>query len=453
VRDLGDRIPAEQMRTSPQHTFSAEEKQQALEAVLTSQTFARADLLKKFLRYVCEMEQAGRADEITEYSIATKALGRPRSYSPAADSGVRGRAHDLRQKLEQFYELENPGTTLRIGLRKGSYTPLFYEAEPKFVTEPLILEPAHSPPSSPLRVPLKRRIPVRAWALNLVLAIVVALASRSFYLNRSRLSPIYEDFWGPLVHPGSEVLLCLATPPSLLIKPFPKTPDPDIFRALVPDNSAWFARLKIPNSGGQEYMYNSGDSPLFGDAEAAVCAAQVVSAAGATVDFLPENTLALAALRNRNLLLIGSTNYSQYAARVLRNTPFTISEDAGIGEEIIRERTGAADGKVFIPKRDQSRSLTVVYGLITVFPNQQVSDRNSRTIIVSGVTGAGAGAAMHFFAGVNGLSTLFERFKKDGLRQVPSSYQVVVRGSRDKAVAVGWELADYRVMAHPPVLK
>ncbi len=438
-------FPAEQMRTLPEHTFSAGEKQQALEAVLTSQTFARADQLKRFLRYVCEMEQAGRADEITEYSIATDALGRPRSYSPAADSGVRGRAHDLRQKLEQFYEVENPGATVRIGLRKGSYTPFFYEAEPKLVTQPLILEPAHPPPPA-------GRIPLRALALNLLLVTGAVLTTRAFYLQRSRLDPIFEQFWGPLARPGSQVLLCLATPPSLLIKPYSKAPDPGIFRPLVPDNTAWFARLKVPNSGGQPYMYYSGDSPLFGDAEAAVFAAQLISSAGGRIDFLPENTVGSAALRSRNVLLIGSYNYSEYAERVLRNTPFTISEDSTIGEEVIRERSTAANGKVFIPKRDRSRSLTVVYGLITVFSNQPLSDQNSRTIIVSGVTGAGSGAAMHFFATASGLSTLLERLKKDGLKQVPSSYQVVVRGSRDKAVALGWELADYRVMAHPPIL-
>lgn len=433
------------MRTLPEHTFSAEEKQQALEAVLNSRVFARADQLKKFLRYVCEMEQAGRAEEITEYSIGTDALGRPSSYSPAADSGVRGRAHDLRQKLEQFYEVENPGVTVRIGLRKGSYAPSFYEAEPKLVTEPLFLERARP-------APLLRRISLRALALNVLLVMIAVLAARAFYMQRSRLNPIFEQFWGPLARPGSEVLLCLATPPSLLIKPFPKTPDSGIFRPLLPDNSAWFHRLKIPNSGGQPYMYYSGDSPLFGDAEAAVVAAQIVSAAGGTVDFLPENTLGSAALRNRNVLLIGSSNYSEYAERVLRNTPFTISEDGAIGEEVIRERSTEGHPKVFIPKRDESRALTIVYGLITVFPNQPLSDRNSRTIIVSGVTGAGSGAAIHFFGTANGLSTLLERFKKDGLKQVPSSYQVVVRGSRDKAVAIGWELADYRVMAHAPIL-
>ena len=439
------------MLTLPEHTFSAEEKQQALDLVLKSQTFARADLLKKFLRYICEMEQAGRVDEITEYSIGTEALGRPRSYSPSADSGVRGRAHDLRQKLEQFYEIENPAAKLRIGLRKGSYTPFFYEPEPKLAIEPLVLEAADSAPQPSPSTPLAERTRYKALALNVMLVVFAVLATRAFYVQPRRLDPILKEFWGPLVRPGAEVLLCLATPPSLLIKPFPKPPNADIFRPLLADNGKWLARLKIPDIG-QPYMYYSGDSPLFGDAEAAVFAAQMVSAAGGTVNFLPENTLGSAALRNGNVLLIGSSNYSEYAARVLKNTPFTISEDAEIGEEVIREHPADAHAKLFVPKRDDSGSLTVVYGLITVFSNEPLTGRNSRTIIVSGVTGAGSGAAMHFFTSASGLSTLRERFNKDGLKRVPSSYQVVVRGSRDKAVALGWELADYRVMAHPPIL-
>ena len=107
--------------------FSVEEKRQALDLVLQSETFSRSDQLKKFLRYICEMDEVGHADQITEYAIGTHALGRREDYSPAADSGVRGRAHALRQKLERFYEVERRDITLRIELRKGSYVPYFYE--------------------------------------------------------------------------------------------------------------------------------------------------------------------------------------------------------------------------------------------------------------------------------------------------------------------------------------
>jgi hypothetical protein len=250
-----------------------------------------------------------------------------------------------------------------------------------------------------------------------------------------------------MVRPGADVVLCLATPPSLLIKPFRKPPRTDIFRPLLPDNSPWYARMRLPNAGGMPYMYFSGDTPLFGDAEAAVVAARILSAAGASVDFLPENTLQPAALRNRSALLIGSPNYSAYAARVMKNTPFTICEDGELGEEVIRERSSdPKSARVFIPKRDESRVIVVAYGLITVFPNQTLSDRNSRIVIVSGVTGAGTGAAMHFFASRSGLLALRDRFRKDGLTKIPASYQIVVRANRDRAVPLSWELAAYKVM-------
>jgi hypothetical protein len=71
---------------------SEEEKRAALAAVLASESFARSEQLRAFLAFVCEMEIAGRAAELTEYLIGVKALGRPSDYTPAppvalADSG------------------------------------------------------------------------------------------------------------------------------------------------------------------------------------------------------------------------------------------------------------------------------------------------------------------------------------------------------------------------------
>src|SRR6185295_15532181 len=102
-----------------------EEKERAFEAVLKSRTFGRSDQLQGFLRYICELELAGRGHEITEYSIATEALNRPSDYAPGEDSSVRSRAHSLRRKLQEFYESEAPEAEWRIDLPKGSYRPLF----------------------------------------------------------------------------------------------------------------------------------------------------------------------------------------------------------------------------------------------------------------------------------------------------------------------------------------
>ena len=100
-----------------EQTFSPEQKRRALEQTLQGATFARADQLKRFLRYICEMEIAGRAHEIKEYSIATEALGYSVDYSSADGSSVRNRAHALRQKLQEYYEAENPQAEIQISLQ------------------------------------------------------------------------------------------------------------------------------------------------------------------------------------------------------------------------------------------------------------------------------------------------------------------------------------------------
>ena len=110
-------------------SLTGDEKRAALDAVLHSQTFARTDQLKCFLKYVCEMEIAGRGSELTEYLIGIEALGRPAGYSPGDDSVVRTRAFALRKKLQEFYELERPDAALRIELQKGSYCPHFVESQ------------------------------------------------------------------------------------------------------------------------------------------------------------------------------------------------------------------------------------------------------------------------------------------------------------------------------------
>ena len=134
-------------------SLSAEQKRSALQAVLDSETLARSDQLRSFMRYVGEMAIAGRAREITEYLIAVEALGRPSDFSPADDSSVRGRAHELRRKLQKYYETENPNAEVRIVLPKGLYFPRFVpREEPAIAAPPGLTE--HPAVSDPLAAPL-----------------------------------------------------------------------------------------------------------------------------------------------------------------------------------------------------------------------------------------------------------------------------------------------------------
>src|SRR6266496_2731531 len=126
--------------------ISDEEKGVALTRVLESRTFGRSDQLRAFLRYVCEAELEGRAQQLNEYALGVSVLGRPEGYSPAEDSSVRSRAYELRNKLKGYYQSEAPDDPIRIEIEKGAYVPRFQRraiAEPE---RPPDVPPAPAPP-------------------------------------------------------------------------------------------------------------------------------------------------------------------------------------------------------------------------------------------------------------------------------------------------------------------
>ena len=427
-------------------TLSPEQKRRALEQALQGTTFSRADQLKRFLRYICEMEIAGRAHEIKEYSIATEALGHSAAYSPSEGSSVRSRAHSLRQKLQEFYEIENPQAEIQISLQKGSYVPCFVKRP-----EPgLPPEPAPAPPTRSYRGLV---VAFCAGALAILAAGTAALV----FVNARKVTvdPTLLDAWGPMLRPGAEVVICIGSPPALLLKNW-KT-DPTSFNKDVtpapPGIVDWYSGLHMPDGGGKLYMGNSLNTLLAGDALAAVRAVRVLASAGASIQVLPEASLRPLVLRGRNVLLIGSPNYSPYAARVLRSSPFSIYFDQASREEVIADgRPEAGAKQIFRPKRDEFGQTTLSYGLLTVVLTHTGNAKDEQTVIFSGIGSAGSQAAMEFFASGPDLRDFRERLKREGSPGGPASYQVIVRCGVDRLLALDWHYETHRLISHPPSL-
>ncbi len=107
------------------HQIRDAEKRAALDEVLTSTTFVRASQVRNFLKYICEMELAGRGATLHEYLIGVEALGCSAAYSTEDNSSVRRRAYALRQKLDEVYSKELTHARIRIDVPKGSYVPRF----------------------------------------------------------------------------------------------------------------------------------------------------------------------------------------------------------------------------------------------------------------------------------------------------------------------------------------
>jgi hypothetical protein len=426
---------------------TAEEKRDSLEKVLQSSTFERADLLRRFLRYICEREIAGRADEINEYTIATDALGRPSTYSPGEDSSVRSRAHAVREKLAAFYESEGADAPIRIELHKGSYIPHFVSgAESERRAE---LSPPRIVPTA-----------ARGFAYGAILTAVLAVLI--FLLLPVKVGGsvprIIREFWGPLIQPGNDVILCIATAPSMLLHSYQDGTAPLDPRLLPapPEVGKWYDDLHMQDGGGRLYAQTSQNTILFGDNLAAVEAAKTLAAAGKSTQILPEYSIGQLALRGRDVVLIGSPNYSPLAARILQKTPFSVRYDSLTKLEVISTEGSAGEPAVVYSsqRNPQSGGLKLAYGLITVIPSPPTGDESGhRIVLISGISSAGTQAAMEFFASTASLNYLKSRLHAAASATLPSSYQVVVRCAVVKGLALGWAYETHRIIEKPPLIE
>ncbi len=430
-------------------------KREALDLALKSATFSRSDQLKRFLRYVCEKEIAGKSDEINEYLIGIEALGKPPGYSPGNDSSVRTRAHALRQKLQELYEAEQPDAEMRIEIPKGCYTPHFHASELTIPVQP-VRQAALQDVSLPQPEGWKTKHLLWMFAagvLTALLAIGVLLALTKPWKAAASIDPIVREAWGPMVGPGQQVDICIATPPALLLHSYrgalPVFPH---FMPVPEEVNSWYQSLHMTEGAGRLYMKTTQDAVLFGDGLAAVTASRLLSLAGTDARVIPEDNLRPFALRDRNVIVIGSPNYSPFAGRLLEHAPFSVRYDPATREEVISEEVpGAAAKQVFRPNRDEFGSLTTAYGLITVVPSQGIGEGQKQTIIFSGITAAGPQAAMEFFKSPGGLQELKKRLAKQGYRSFPPAYQVVVRCGLDHILALNWAYQTHKVITAVPL--
>lgn len=150
-----------------------------LQAVLSSQLFARSPTLAHLLSYLCEKKFAGDLNQVKEYSIALEVFGRSDSFDQDTDSIVRVHANRLRKRLADYYHGEGSSNRMRITIPVGQYLPMFEPAE----TAPQAPEPVQPAASAPEGPKPNRR------AIALLLVAVVFLLGLVAIINLSRRQP------------------------------------------------------------------------------------------------------------------------------------------------------------------------------------------------------------------------------------------------------------------------
>jgi len=415
-------------------------RQAALEIVLNSQAFARADQLKRFLRYVCEMEIAGRGREITEYSIATEALGRPASYAPLEDSVVRTTARTLRQKLAAFYETEMPGAELRIEIPKGMYVPKFTEQNVTCAPRPLEGRALAKAGGS-----FADRTWLAHWKVAVMAVLVLLAASAMIWLARAvpggTADPLIREAWAPVAVPGPTVLLCLSTPLQMMVRSVPD-PVPPAGSYPLPEEFApfkeTFTRLQGRADAPYLFLEPSAVSTTLGETFAALRAAQVLQSLGRDFKTVSARTVQIPAIAAQRAIVLGGAEYSRTTRQLMERGAYEIRYDPGRREEVLVKR----DGKWERTLERRAGGIVTSFGLITVLGSGP--ERPASAISMTGLSSAGIQAAMEFFSSASALARLKHEMIATGTRNFPTAYQVVVRSTayEDQMLSYHYEAHD-----------
>lgn len=412
--------------------LTVDEKREALERVLQSDTFARADQLKSFLRYVCEMELNGKADQISEYLIGVHALGKQEGFSTSEDTSVRNRAYALRQKLEQYYAEDQGVSRVRIEFRKGTYVPRFVEVDPV---------PVDTPHEGAFRASAVRsRWPMLA-ALSfgtLLGAAAVALYFSIVYrppATKPSSDPVVLRAWGPILDPNAQVTLSLSTSAQLTVLPYdvkvealPEVPTLELPAPL----QDWYLRLQRTTSMGRLHIVPNDNSPHFGDVLGAIKIIHLIESRQGKVDIFPERLIRTPALADRNMVVFGVPYKSEVARKLLENGAFSFEYDASGRDFVVAERRENQGPARYSMRRDVANMRVETYAVVTVLSRNQRGPKPSRTIVFSGDPSAGAAAAVDYLANPDHLRQLERRFIDQGLSGLPPSFQVLLRCKVDE---------------------
>jgi hypothetical protein len=439
-----------QFSQPPIPELAPEEVQETLDRVLHSKHFVNAPKKQKFLRLISDFYLRGRGKELNEYLIGREVFERDDSYNPAADPIVRVGAHEIRKKLELYYQQEGATDPIRLEIPVGSYEAAFIRLAPP----PLRLTPSLTPappsesaeakalifpeppaPSSEATSPSQERQFWRRPQIVLVMVlttIVIGALLVYIFQLRSELRRMEDGretvagpLWGMFFENSDPTMLVLSSPPVLRLS---NAGDPEVILRqsieLSPEQTIQLAKtmpdtFAIRNRGPvPRLVFTPTNYTGLGEAIAAQRLTDLFRAGGRSVQLKRSRTLSAEDLRKQHVILLGSVWANEWSGKLSVEEDFVHTAQATIenrrplpGEEMVYrsrfdERTGA---------------LLEDYALITVHPN--ISEEH-RTLILAGLRSAGTEAAAEYVTGKTSRQEIDRRLAELGR---PSHFQMLLK--------------------------
>src|ERR1700722_19334227 len=190
----------------PQPTRFIGDVDRHLATILESASFKKAPTVRALLVYLWQHQ----GESISEYAIATEALGRRPDFDTKADATVRVHVARLRQKLKEFYDTGGQSCPLIISIPLGGHA-LDVRLAPDAVVEEVV--PPKEPDYAPAN-PWNRR----SRMLGVCVIIFGIACAAQFVQNRGLSAALLRKnapphrFWKAFVSNGKPTRLFLPTP-------------------------------------------------------------------------------------------------------------------------------------------------------------------------------------------------------------------------------------------------
>jgi len=418
--------------------ISGEEKRQALERVIASRTFSRSDQLRGFLRYVCEAEFEGRAQEINEYVLGVSVLGRPSGYSPTEDSCVRSRAYELRNKLNGYYRLEAPDDPIQIQVRKGAYVPQFLRREEPKALETPVMEPEivastavvqAIAPFAPSQV--RKRVGLRPL-LALVLVVVIAAPILYYFLKDKTAAKRFElqdwtpemaALWKPFLNKDTplvisfEIRLFYFSPAAgLVVRDFETNQPEDL------PKSKPLTRFRDTMKAND--LREADDYADFGSVHAGFLLGRLLGTQHQEIGIKHSGSFGWEDLRNSNVIFIGKGNVNPTIRSTLKSSDF-VDDEFGLVKNV-----HPLPGEPLEYRSARSHGTGVKYALITVLPGPQ---SGHHVMILSGAGSEFLWALAEYVTDPVHVKELVAHLRLPS-GELPPAYQVVIESTFESNV-------------------
>lgn len=383
--------------------------------ILQSPSFVKAPALRQLLTYLWEHRDA----PITEYTLATEALGRSSAFDPRLDATARVVVARLRQRLKDYYSSEGADCPLRLSIPLGGHQLVVEFKLPEPMPEPV--EPEAAPP------PPRRAFPWMPVALAMAAAAGGLLVGQ-LLPRRSEARPPLPAFWTSFLKGGKPTSVYVPTPVFVSWADSPvrmrdvRINDPQ--KMLESSEIAALAKRLGPPRINQNYAVGR-------DTFAAVKLVQFLATRGVHVQLAGTGSMPSEAPPDRNVVLPGTSWSSSGVRTATLGANFQISAE---DSDVIVNLSPKAGEQAKYRTRRVGPGRSVQYGTIL----HRTTSPVTRQLALAGVD---TDVLVEFLTAEDNLDELAQAWQQAGR---PSDYEALVEAETDGETALRTHLVAFR---------